>query len=205
MCCESNSRLERATFLPNVSLTGQLGTASTSLGELFGSGSGAWAFTPSISLPLFRGGALQAGLAQANATQRAAVARYEQSIEQAFREVADALAGEGTLQSQFDARSAQRQAAEQFMTLSNARFFNGVDSFLDVQIAEIQVYQAQILQVQTGFETLTNRVNLYKALGGGWDESVPGAVKWPLNLMGVGVARGTRSDTNHGSQCCDKR
>jgi len=87
------------------------------------------------------------------------------------------LAGEGTLQAQFDARSAQRQASERFLTLSNARFFNGIDSFLDVQIAETQVYQAQILQVQTGFETLSNRVNLYKALGGGWDESVPGAVK----------------------------
>lgn len=187
LAADANIGAARAAFLPNVSLTGRLGTASTSLGDLFGSASGAWAFTPSVSLPLFRGGALQAGLAQANAAQRAAVARYEQSIEQAFREVADALAGEGTLQSQFDARSAQRQTAERFLTLSNARFFNGVDSFLDVQIAEIQVYQAQILQVQTGFETLTNRVNLYKALGGGWDESVPGAVKRPLNLMGVAV------------------
>ena len=187
LATNANIGAARAAFLPNVSLTGRLGTASTSLGDLFGSGSGAWAFTPSISLPLFRGGALQAGLAQANAAQRAAVARYEQSIEQAFREVADALAGEGTLQSQFDARSAQRKAAERFLALSNARFFNGVDSFLDVQIAETQVFQAQILQVQTGFETLANRVNLYKALGGGWDESIPGAIKRPVNLMGVGV------------------
>jgi|AntAceMinimDraft_12_1070368.scaffolds.fasta_scaffold01591_4 multidrug efflux system outer membrane protein len=177
LAANANIGAARAAFLPNVSLTGSLGTVSTSFGDLFGSGSGVWAFTPSISLPLFRGGTLQAGLAQVSAVQRAAIARYEQNIEQAFREVADALAGEGTLQSQFDARSAQRQASERFLTLSNARFFNGIDSFLDVQIAETQVYQAQILQVQTGFETLSNRVNLYKALGGGWDESVPGAVK----------------------------
>lgn len=191
LAADANIGAARAAFLPNISLTGSLGTASTSVGGLFGSGSGAWAFTPSISLPIFTGGGLQAGLAQATAAQQAAVAQYEQNIEQAFREVADALAGEGTLRSQYDARSAQRIAAQRFLELSNARFFNGVDSFLDVQIAETQVFEAQILQVRTGFETLSNRVNLYKALGGGWDESVPGALKRPMTNAITGSAPGS--------------
>lgn len=199
LAADANIGAARAAFLPNISLTGNLGTASTSVGELFGSGSGAWAFTPSISLPIFRGGSLQAGLAQATAAQQEAVAEYEQNIEQAFREVADALAGEGTLRSQYDARSAQRVAAERFLALSNARFFNGVDSFLDVQIAETQVFQAQILQVQTGFETLTNRVNLYKALGGGWDESVPGALKRSMVKAVFDTGQGSLSPATSGS------
>jgi len=161
----------RAAFFPNISLTGSVGTASTSLGGLFGSGSGAWAFTPSVSVPIFAGGSLQAGLAQAEAVQRAAVANYERQIQQAFREVADALSGEATFQAQLSARMAETAAAQKFLDLSNARFFNGVSSFLEVQVAEIQLFNAQVQTVLTGFETVANRINLYKALGGGYDAS----------------------------------
>jgi len=55
--------------------------------------------------------------------------------------------------------------------LSNARFFNGIDSFLEVQVAETQLFNAHVKTVLTGFQTLSNRINLYKALGGGWDDS----------------------------------
>ena len=186
LAANANIGAARAAFFPNISLTGSLGTASTSFNNLFGAGSGAWAFTPSIGLPIFAGGSLQAGLAQANAAQQAAVATYQQSVEQAFREVADSLAGEGTLGSELEARGAQKEAAQRFLTLSNARFFNGIDSFLEVQIAEVQVFNAQLLQVQSAFETLTNRVNLYKALGGGWDETVPGANQLLFSTQVVG-------------------
>ncbi|WP_322348753.1 TolC family protein [Orrella marina] len=120
-------------------------------------------------------GALQASLEQASAAQREAVATYQQSVEQAFREVSDALAGEATFSSQLDARSAQSKSAQRYYDLSNARFFNGIDSFLDVQVAQVELFNSRLQEVQTGFELLANRVNLYKALGGGWDESVPGA------------------------------
>lgn len=174
LAANANIGAARAAFLPNISLTGNLGTASSSLGGLFKSGSGAWAFTPSITTPIFTGGSLQAGLEQAKASERAALATYDQRVQQAFREVADALAGEASLQAQFAARRAQLSAAEQFLRLSNARFFNGVNSFLDVQIAEIQVFSSRQQMVMAAFETVSNRVNLYKALGGGLD---PGAVK----------------------------
>ena len=171
LAANANIGAARAAFLPNISLTGNLGTASSSLGGLFKSGRGAWAFTPSITTPIFTGGSLQAGLEQAKASQRAALATYDQRVQQAFREVADALAGEASLQAQFAARRAQLNAAEQFLRLSNARFFNGVNSFLDVQIAEIQVFSARQQMVMTAFETVSNRVNLYKAVGGGFDPS----------------------------------
>jgi len=175
LAANANIGAARAAFFPNISLTGNYGTASTSLGGLFKDGSGAWAFSPVISVPLFTGGSLQAGLEAANAAQREAVARYQQSIEQAFREVSDALAGEATYSSQLQARTAQSEAAKRYYDLSNARFFNGIDSFLDVQIAQVDLFTARLQEVQTGFELLANRVNLYKALGGGWDDSVPGS------------------------------
>lgn len=175
MAANANIGAARAAFFPNISLTGSVGTASTSLGDLFSSGTGAWAFTPSVSLPIFSGGSLQASLEQASAAQREAVATYQQSVEQAFREVSDALAGEATFSSQLDARGAQSRSAQRYYDLSNARFFNGIDSFLDVQVAQVELFNSRLQEVQTGFELLANRVNLYKALGGGWDESVPGA------------------------------
>lgn len=171
LAANANIGAARAAFFPNISLTGSVGTASTSLGGLFKSGSGAWAFTPSVSVPIFAGGSLQAGLAQAQAAQRGAIANYERQIQQAFREVADALSGEATLQAQLAARTAETAAAQQFLQLSNARFFNGVSSFLEVQVAEIQLFNARVQQVLTGFETVSNRINLYKALGGGFDAS----------------------------------
>ena len=175
MAANANIGAARAAFFPNISLTGSVGTASTSLGDLFGSGTGAWAFTPSVSLPIFSGGSLQASLEQANAAQRQAVATYQQTVEQAFREVSDALAGEATFSSQLNARTAQSKSAQRYYDLSNARFFNGIDSFLDVQVAQVELFNSRLQEVQTGFELLANRVNLYKALGGGWDEAVPGA------------------------------
>lgn len=171
LAANANIGAARAAFFPNISLTGNVGTASTSLGSLFKSGSGAWAFSPSVTVPIFAGGSLQAGLAQAQAAEREAIANYERQIQQAFREVADALAGEATLQAQLSARTAETQAAQKFLDLSNARFFNGISSFLEVQVAEIQLFNARVQQVLTGFETVSNRINLYKALGGGFDAS----------------------------------
>ena len=184
IAANANIGAARAAFFPNISLTGSVGTASTSLGGLFKSGSSAWAFTPSITAPIFAGGSLQAGLMQAQAQQRGAVANYEQRIQQAFREVADALAGEATLQAQLSARQAETAAAQKFLDLSNARFFNGIDSFLEVQVAEIQLFNARVQQTLTGFETISNRINLYKALGGGFDASaVQSGNTQPLTLF----------------------
>jgi multidrug efflux system outer membrane protein len=171
LAANANIGAARAAFLPNISLTGSVGTASTSLGDLFGSGRSAWAFTPTVSLPIFAGGSLRANLAQAQAAQRQAIASYELRIQQAFREVADALAGEATLQAQLEARHAEVASAQRILELSNARFFNGIDSFLEVQVAETQLFNAHVKTVLTGFQTLSNRINLYKALGGGWDDS----------------------------------
>ncbi|WP_083969552.1 efflux transporter outer membrane subunit [Kerstersia gyiorum] len=158
----------RAAFFPSISLTGQFGTASTHLSDLFGSGSGAWSFVPVINLPIFTAGRLQANLDVAEVRKDIAVANYEKTIQQAFREVADALAGEATYGDQLKALRAQESAAGRTLELSNLRYETGVDSYLQVQTAQISHFSAQQAVVQAEAASLNNRVALYKALGGGW-------------------------------------
>lgn len=166
----ANIGAARAAFFPTISLTGLLGVASTSLDTLFKGGQGYWS-SPSITTPLFAGGSIREGLNLAKARDNIAVAQYEQSIQQAFREVSDTLAGEATYSAQLDAQRALQVAAGRTLELSNLRYNNGIDSYLQVQTAQVDFFNAQLALVQTGLAALINRVELYKALGGGWQES----------------------------------
>ncbi|WAI86052.1 MULTISPECIES: efflux transporter outer membrane subunit [Achromobacter] len=167
----ANIGAARAAFFPTISLTGLLGVASPSLGDLFKGGQGYWSFSPSITTPLFAGGSIREGLNLAKARDNIAVAQYEQTIQQAFREVSDALAGEATYGAQLDAQRALQESSSRTLELSNLRYTNGIDSFLQVQTAQVDFFNAQLSLVQTGLAALINRVELYKALGGGWEET----------------------------------
>src|SRR5690606_37550327 len=96
------------------------------------------------------------------------VAEYEKTIQTAFREVADALAGEATYSGQLDALRALEGSAQETLRLAKLRYETGIDSFLQVQNAEVDLYSTQQNFLQTGMDSLLNRVELYKALGGGW-------------------------------------
>jgi len=166
----ANIGAARAAFFPSISLTGSAGTASASLGGLFDAGSGAWSFAPQITIPIFAGGALRAGLDLAEVQKRIEVARYEQSIQAGFREVADALAGRGTLDEQIHAQRQLVDASQRAYTLSDQRFQQGVDSYLNVLDSQRSLYTAQQALINTRLARLSNLINLYKALGGGWTE-----------------------------------
>lgn len=167
----ANIGAARAAFFPTISLTGLLGVASPSLDTLFKGGQGYWSFSPSITTPLFAGGSIREGLNLAKARDNIAVAQYEQTIQQAFREVSDALAGEATYGAQLDAQRALQDSSARTLELSNLRYTNGIDSYLQVQTAQVDLFNAQLALVQTGLAALINRVELYKALGGGWEET----------------------------------
>ncbi|MFA5662755.1 efflux transporter outer membrane subunit [Castellaniella sp.] len=157
----------RAAFFPNISLTGLLGFASPELGALFGGSQRYWQFSPQISMPIFSGG-IRGNLDLAKAREHVAVANYEKTIQTAFREVADGLAGEATYGRQLDALRASEASALKALDLSEVRYETGVDSFLQVQTAQIGLYGVQQQFIALGTEALFNRVGLYKALGGGW-------------------------------------
>lgn len=168
LAANANIGAARAAFFPNISITGLLGFASPQLGGLFGSGNRYWQYAPQIQVPIFEGGALSSNLALAEARQNIAVSEYEKAIQVAFREVADALAGEATYAGQLDALRALQNSGLQTVELAKLRYETGVDSFLQVQNAEVNLYATQRQLIQTGMESLLNRVELYKALGGGW-------------------------------------
>jgi len=124
-------------------------------------------------LPIFDGGRNQANLDAAKAQRDISVALYEKSIQTAFREVADALAGRATLSEQLLAQQAQADAEARRFKLSDLRYSNGVASYLDVLDAQRSLFVAQLATVQTQLSRLQNQVTLYKVLGGGWTEPAP--------------------------------
>lgn len=164
----ANIGAARAAFFPRIALTASAGTASASLDGLFGAGSGAWSFVPQVTLPIFDGGARRANLQVARADRDLALARYERSIQSAFREVADALAQRSTLAEQLAAQQALVEATRETHRLAQARFERGVDDFLQVLVAQRSLYAAQQALIALRLARDANLVTLYKALGGGW-------------------------------------
>ncbi|WP_295855075.1 efflux transporter outer membrane subunit [uncultured Xylophilus sp.] len=177
VAANANIGAARAAFFPRISLTAQAGRASTELSGLFGDG-GRWGFTiaPQLLLPIFDAGRNRAGLALSNVNRDIAVAQYERTIQTAFREVSDALAGQATLGEQLRAQQAQAQAETVRFNLSDLRYRNGVSSYLDLLDAQRSLFVVQQQVVQTRLAQLQNQVTLYKALGGGVTEPLRATV-----------------------------
>lgn len=167
IAANANIGAARAAFLPRISLTAGLGTASSALSGLFSSGSDAWNFQPVLRLPLFDAGRAAAGTDLAEARKVIAVAQYEKTIQQAFREVADLLAARTHLAGQLQAQHAAEKAQAERLRLAEARYQAGVSSYLEVLDAQRESYSAQQGTVQTRRAWLSAAAQLYKALGGG--------------------------------------
>jgi multidrug efflux system outer membrane protein len=166
----ANIGAARAAFFPDIRLTATLGTASLALSGLFGAGSLAWSFLPSITMPIFDGGRLKGSLDLSQLQKDSFVAQYEKAIQTAFREVADGLAARGTYDEQIASLERYVGAAQRYLELSELRFKTGVDSYLNVLTAQTNLYTAQQTLVSTRLARLTNLVDLYRILGGGWIE-----------------------------------
>ena len=156
----------RAALFPRITLTGLLGLASTSLAGLFSGGAFQWSPGSDVTYTIFQGGAGRANVRLTEAQRNAAVATYQRTVQQAFREVADALARRGTIGEQVRARQSQREAAADTYLLTEARYRNGIESFLGSLDAQRSYYSAQRTLVLSRLETATNLVDLYRSLGG---------------------------------------
>lgn len=176
LASNANIGAARAAFFPSISLTAGAGTASASLDSLFAGGSGTWSFLPSISIPIFNGGRLKASQEYAEISKDIEVARYEGTIQQAFREVADGLAARGTFVSQLKSQQDQVINAQEYLSFAQQRFDQGLDGYtavLDAQRTLLDVRQ-QLLTSQ--FQQLASEVDLFRALGGAWDAGLqPGS------------------------------
>lgn len=161
----------RAAFFPSISLTTSGGVAGNQLSRLFTGGGLTWSFSPQLNLPIFTAGQNQGNLDLAKTEKNIDIAQYEQTIQTAFREVSDALAGRATYVDQVQSQQRLVDAAADSLRLSLLRFRAGVDSFLPVLQAQQTLYPAQQTLLSLKQAQLTNLINLYKALGGGLSET----------------------------------
>jgi multidrug efflux system outer membrane protein len=166
IAANANIGAARAAFFPRISLTGSFGTASSDLAGLFDGNNRAWSFMPVISMPLFDTGRTSDGVDIAKARKVIAVAEYEKTIQQAFREVADLLSASDKLTEQLNAQSANAKAQSQRLKLVEARYKAGIASHLEVLDAQRESYAAEQGEVQVRRAWLTVATQLYKALAG---------------------------------------
>lgn len=156
----------RAQLFPSLSLTGLLGLASSALADLFTGGAFNVTAGADAAYTIFDAGGRRANVAVTEAQRDAALAAYERAIQTAFREASDALADQGTLGERARAATVNRDAAATEARLTEARYRNGVDSFLDSLVAQRSLFAARQQQVATELATLLNRTTLYRVLGG---------------------------------------
>ncbi|MBP9061571.1 MAG: efflux transporter outer membrane subunit [Rhodoferax sp.] len=167
LSANANIGAARAAFFPRISLTAGVGSASSELSGLFKDGSWGFTLAPQLVLPLLDAGRNQSMLASAKVGFDMAVAQYEKSIQSAFREVADALAGRETLAQQLQAQQAQLEAETARLRLTDLRYQNGAANQLEWLDAQRSQFASQQALVQVRLAYLQNQVALYKTLGGG--------------------------------------
>lgn len=163
----ANVGAARAAFFPAISLTGTFGYASNDLDTLVGKDGLSWSFGPSLSLPIFDWGGREGNLTVAKARENIAVATYERTVQGAFREVADALAGRRWLAEQVAAQVRATEAQRAISHLAQVRYREGVANYLEVLDAERNRFSAEQALIQLRRAELDNLVSLYVALGGG--------------------------------------
>jgi len=177
----------RAALFPRLSLTGLVGFASDALSRLFTGDAFNYSVAPSASYPIFQAGAGRAGVRFTQAQRDAALATYEGAIQTAFREVSDALARSGTFADQLAAQERFTVAAQDTLTLTDARYRGGLDSFLSSLDAQRQLYTAQRTLVTTRLTGASNRVTLYRVLGG--DSTLEATAAGPRPVTAAGAPR----------------
>jgi outer membrane protein, multidrug efflux system len=166
----ANARIgvARAAYFPDISLTAAAGFQSSALGNLFSGSSGLWSFAGTITQPIFQGGALKSNVRLAEAQHQEALLTYQQTIQGAFRDVSDALIGYQKDQ-EFRAQEEQlAHAAEDAAQLSGKRYEAGTTNYLEVLTNETNYLSAEIGLAQARLNELVALVQIYKALGGGW-------------------------------------
>lgn len=163
----ANIGAARAAFFPRIALTSSYGTASADLDNLFESGSRAWSFMPVLSLPIFDGGRRRAGLELSEVRQELAVAEYEQTIQTAFREVADVLDSRHWITRQLEIARAARDAQAERAHLSQLSYDNGSVTYLEVLDAQRDLLDTEQQLIRTRRALLSNQIAMYRVLGGG--------------------------------------
>jgi multidrug efflux system outer membrane protein len=176
---DANIDAARKAFFPTITLTGIVGFASPALRDLFDSGRYAWSASPGIGLPIFNAGRLTSNLEAAQAQQRIAVEQYKRTIRNAFREVEDALASYQRLTEERKALTDAVNANRERLRLSELRYKAGVAAYFEVLDSSRQLFDSELSLIQITAAQYQTVIQLYQALGGGYDPSTATAPSLP--------------------------
>jgi len=160
-----------AAYYPNLTLSASGGFESSSLTNLLSYSSRFWSVGPSVSETIFDAGLRRATVLQFEATYNANVAGYRQTVLTAFQQVEDFLATVRILSQQIELQQEAEKSAERFLELANARYYTGVDTYLNVLVAQTTLLSNQQNLASLRTQAMTASVQLIQALGGGWDRS----------------------------------
>jgi outer membrane protein, multidrug efflux system len=166
----ANIGVAKAAYFPDISLTGFLGYQSSQLGALFHGTTQTWSFVPQVAQPIFTGGRLKSGVRLAEAQKQDALVEYQKSIQSAFTDVSNALVQR---QRATEIRVQQEllvAAVRDRVRLAYMRYYGGVDTFLNALTADETLFADELLLAQDRRNELLALVQLYKALGGGWQQ-----------------------------------
>ncbi len=166
----ANIGAARAAFFPRITLTASAGYLSSDLNGLFNLGNQVWSFVPQLQVPLFDGGRNRANLDLAEVRRDQNVARYEKSIQVAFREVADQLVAEAPLQRQLAAQRSLSDITARSVELASERYRQGLDNYLNLLDSQRSLYQADNALIETRLQLMVAHVELFRALGGEWNQ-----------------------------------
>jgi multidrug efflux system outer membrane protein len=166
----ANARIgaAKALYFPTISLTGAYGAGSAELGSLFKGASKTWSYAGSIVGPIFTGGAVRAGVRQAEAGRRAAELGYAAAIQSAFADVEDALVSREKLTEQLEAQGRLVTASREYARLAQLQFEGGVAPYMTVLQAQQKLFPAELDEAQLRASLFASTVDVYKAMGGGW-------------------------------------
>ena len=160
----------KAALFPSLSLTGSLGSESAALSNLFTGGAGTWSLGLAAAMPIFDAGRNAARIDQAGAVQKQSLIAYQKTVQTAFKEVNDALVGLRENAESERAQDKRVQAAQKTLELAQIRYEAGYSGFLDVLDAQRSANETLLASVSTRQSRLNSAVDLFKALGGGWQD-----------------------------------
>jgi len=166
----ANARIgvAKAAYFPTISLTGAFGSASGDLSDLFQGPAKIWQYSAPVSMPIFTAGKIAGGVKEAEAIQQQALIGYQQAVQNAFREVNDALVDQSQTTKQLAAQKSQVESLRQYAGIARLRYDNGYTDYLAVLDAERSLFNAELAYTQTQGALHFSLINLYKAMGGGW-------------------------------------
>jgi multidrug efflux system outer membrane protein len=176
----ANIGVARSLYFPTLSLTGLLGSVSTAVGDFLTGPASAWSVAAGLSGPIFTFGGIEGQVQTAEAAQREALAFYQQTILNAFRETNDALVGSVKKRDEAEAQAKRVAALREYARLSRLRFDNGYASYLEVLYAENELFSAELSAVRSQADRYAQIVGVYQAVGGGWVDEADKLAPEPL-------------------------